>query len=372
MHSRQAVLDYIDQRKTTPGPFVPLVDSLYAASFAGKPWVSQATLDDVFAAAEAGEYAPACLQGSTPDLTANPALETDTECVEQDETGRRYVQTIRTGKGQLQRVLVERPREGITVIDDWIADAGQLDAADWISEQILQGRSDGRIRESYGPWARQIARRGGISQIQLELPYFLYSLPGFADKPLMMLLTERERYDRSMERAEGALCRIASLLIEVGVDFIWIGAPGTELLSPEIWEDVIIPQSSRMVRHVRQQGGRSHFHCCGQSQLWVDKGYYDPIGMDVVETLSPPPAGTVTDLAAARRAIDSQIVTRGNIDLELLRTAGPEQCSQAARDVLDAVSGFPHLVGAADAILYGTPIENLRSVSQACGAVAGG
>lgn len=198
------------------------------------------------------------------------------------------------------------------------------------------------------------------------MPYFLYALPGFADKPLMMHMTEPERFAESMRRAEDALHHVARLLVSIGIDFIWIGAPGTELLSPDIWEALVIPQARRTVEVVKRAGGRVHFHCCGQSRLWIERGFYNRIGMDIVETLSPPASGNVEDLAAARACIDRVIVTRGNIDLGLLRQGMPEQCADAARKVLEATRGWPHIMGAADAILYGTPRENLDAVRQVC------
>jgi uroporphyrinogen-III decarboxylase len=74
----------------------------------------------------------------------------------------------------------------------------------------------------------------------------------------------------------------------------------------------------------------------------------------------------VDDLRTARASIDCSIVTKGNIDLGLLLEGSPEACAAAAREVLDATAGYPHLVGAADAILYGTPVENVRAVEEVC------
>jgi hypothetical protein len=362
---REEYLDVVDRRRADRVLFAPLADGLFAASVAGTPWVSDTGLDEQIAAAEICGYHATFVQGSSPDLSVNPALEVETRRVADSPDERRFEQTIRTPKGDLARTLVERPGEGITAAGDWIGGPEGLDAADWISEDILAGRRDARIRDRYADIAVRL-RPHGVTQIQLELPYFLYALAGFAEKPLMMHLTARGRFARSMDLAEQALGRIARLLVEAGIDFIWVGAPGTELLSPAVWEEVVIPQSRRMVERVRDAGGRVHFHCCGRSNTWIEKGYYDRIGMDLVETLSPPPAGDVEDLARARAAIGRGIVTRGNIDLELIRTAAPDACATAARDVIEATREHPHVVGAADALLYGTPVENVRAIQAAC------
>jgi hypothetical protein len=370
MTNRDEYLEFVDRRGGERVIFAPLADCLFAASVAGKRWVSDVTWPDQIAAAERCGYHAAFVQGSSPDLSVNPALDVETRRTSDTPDERRFEQVIRTGEGDLTRHLVERPGEGITAVDDWIEGVEQLAAADWISEEVLAGRRDAAAGEKYAAWVAEVGH-AGVSQVQLELPFFLYSLPGFADKPLMMHMTERGRYAASMALAERALLRLAEVLIEVGVDFIWIGAPGTELLSPAIWEKVIIPQSQRMAAGARAKGGRVHFHCCGQSNLWIEKGYFNRIAMDVVETLSPPPAGTVTDLARARALIDRNIVTRGNIDLELIRSGTPAACAAAAREVIEATRGYPHVVGAADALLYGTPVENVAAIQAACAESAG-
>lgn len=360
-------LDCVDGRLTDAGLFAPLTDGLFAAGMKGSPWVSDVTPDEQIEAAVKCGVVAGFVQGSSPDLTVNPSLAglVATRRTAASDTERAFEQTIATPSGTLVRRLVEQPGRGITAVSDWLDDVGQLPVADWISEQILAGARDAAIRDYYRDVVRLCGDRA-VSQVQLELPYFLYALPGFADKPLMLYMTEPERFGESMQRAEAALHHVARLLVEVGIDFIWIGAPGTELLSPDIWEAVVIPQSRRMMHVVKACGGRVHFHCCGQSRLWIEKGYYNRIGMDLVETLSPPPAGNVEDLAWARAAIDRAIVTRGNIDLELLRTGTPAACAVAARAVMAATRGWPHIIGGADAILYGTPPANLAAVRDAC------
>jgi hypothetical protein len=358
-------LHLVDQRECDQRLFAPLADGLFAASAVGKQWVSDTNLDDQIAAAKACGYHACFVQGSCPDLTVNPALKVESRLAAESPEERRFVQEIRTPEATLERELVERPQEGITPISQWVKGPEHLDAIDWISRRILDGADDARITQTYTQVVRKLSPHG-VTQVQLELPYFLYGTPGFADIPLMMHMTETERFARSMALAEKALHRIADLLVAAGIDFIWIGAPGTELMSPAIWEDVIVPQSRRMVEHVHARGGRVHFHCCGQSRLWVEKGYFNQIGMDVLETLSPPPAGTIENLAAARRQTDESIVTRGNIDLGLLRNGTPDECRKAALAVLEAVRGYPHILGAADALLYGTPLENVRAVAEIC------
>jgi hypothetical protein len=356
----------VDNRRTDIVMFSPLTDVNYAATFTGKKWFSEVTLDDQIAAAQHAGYVPAFVNtGQGHPL--NPALIDLVKSVEIEKKDheRVYEATLCTDVGSISQRTFERPYGEFGGERDWIRTEDELDIADWITKDVLSGRRDGLIRQYYGNFVQKI-QPYGVSQIQLELPYFLYCLPGLSAGPLMMCLDKQSRYYTSMEMAADALEHIAEILIEVGVDFIWIGAGGTELLSPSIYEEVIIPQSRRIIKFVKSKGGRIHYHCCGKSQLWVDNGYFNKIGMDVLETLSAPPSGSIEDIGKARARIDKTIVTRGNIDLELIRNGNSKDCAKAARAVIEATSGYPHIIGAGDAILYGTPAENLVAIKEEC------
>lgn len=366
MTHRDKYLDFVDNRRTDIVMFSPLTDVNYAATFTGKKWFSEVTLDDQIAAAQASDYTPAFVN-SGKDHPLNPALIGLLKSVQTETTESERVSqvTLTAGEKSISQRMFERPKGEYGAERDWIQTEDDLDIADWITKDILSGRRDNLIREYYGNFVKKI-KPYGISQIQVELPYFLYCLPGLSAGPLMMCLNKESRYYKSMEMAADALEHISALLIEVGIDFIWIGAGGTELLSPAIYEDVIIPQSQRMIKFVKSKGGRIHYHCCGKSNLWVEKGYFNQIGMDVLETLSAPPSGTIEDIGKARAKINKSIVTRGNIDLELILNDTPQACAKAVRSVINATKGYPHIVGAGDAILYGTPKENLIAIKEEC------
>lgn len=366
MKHREKYLDFVDNRRTDVVMFSPLTDLNYAATFTGKKWFSEITIEDQIAAAEHTGYTPAFVNTGT-GHPLNPALIDLVKSVEIEKNNdeRVYEVTLYTGAGNISQRTSEKPHGEFAGERDWIVSEEELDIADWITEDILAGNRDSLLRQYYGDFVQKTTPYG-VSQIQLEIPYFLYCLPGLSAGPLMMVLDKQSRYYKSMEIAADALEHIAEILIEIGVDFIWIGAGGTELLSPTVYEEIIIPQSIRIINFVKSKGGRTHYHCCGQSKLWVDKGYFNQIGMDVLETLSAPPSGTIEDIGKARSQIEKNIVTRGNIDLDLILNGKPEECAKAAREVIDATKDYPHIIAAGDAILYGTPLENLVAIKEEC------
>jgi len=91
-------------------------------------------------------------------------------------------------------------------------------------------------------------------------------------------------------------------------------------------------------------------------------GYYNQMGIDLFETLSPPPVGNVADLARARRILDPEMCTRGNLGLDVLLQGTPDDVAQATMKILDATKGFKHIVAASDYLFYDIPLENVQTV----------
>ena len=59
------------------------------------------------------------------------------------------------------------------------------------------------------------------------------------------------------------------------------------------------------------------------------------MGIDLFETLSPPPVGNVADLAEARKIIDPKICTRGNVGLDILLNGSETEIEQETIKVLE-------------------------------------
>jgi len=85
----------------------------------------------------------------------------------------------------------------------------------------------------------------------------------------------------------------------------------------------------------------------------------------VLETFAPPPTGDITDLRWARERVDPEITTKGNLDIGLLREGTPDEVAQATRDIVEATAGYRHWVGTGDAVLGGTPVENMWAMVAA-------
>ena len=120
------------------------------------------------------------------------------------------------------------------------------------------------------------------------------------------------------------------------------------------------------VKLIRQAGGLSSFHLCGRGKEYLDMGVFAQIQVDIVEGLGMPPTGNIPTLSYARSKIPSNTVLRGNIRLDLLRNASPNEVYGLAQSILAELVGERHILSGECDILFGTPAENIAALARAC------
>ena len=89
-------------------------------------------------------------------------------------------------------------------------------------------------------------------------------------------------------------------------------------------------------------------------------------GVDVLETLTPPPVGDA-DLRQIKRRIGDTVCLKGAIDLVyVIKEGSPETIEKAVRDAIEvAAPGSGFILGSSDSIRDGTSEENLRAYFMA-------
>lgn len=150
-----------------------------------------------------------------------------------------------------------------------------------------------------------------------------------------------------------------------GADFVFIGAPGAEMLSPFQYENYIIPYSKTVISIVHSLGLMVYSHICSPIEPFLTNGYYNRMGIDLFETLSPPPVGNVASLKDAFDKIDSCICTRGNIGLDVLLNSEPEVIKEEIYKIMESAKGRKHMVAASDYLFYQVPEENVHAMCEA-------
>jgi uroporphyrinogen-III decarboxylase len=160
-----------------------------------------------------------------------------------------------------------------------------------------------------------------------------------------------------------------SIALEEGIDFMSDSSYGLEMTSPALFAEMDLPYVQKFSEWTHRRGGLFWYHNCGFTRSLILNGTFDTLGADVIETIAPPPEGD-NDLAESRRHVDRKICTKGNLNLRLLRDGRPDQIAEGVRLMAQAVSGYPHILSTADAVLQGTPPENFIAFVKAARAAA--
>ena len=114
-------------------------------------------------------------------------------------------------------------------------------------------------------------------------------------------------------------------------------------------------------------------HSYGAYVDYYDDGKMDSVledladaGVDIVETLAPPPLGDV-DLASAKARIGHRVCLKGHIDqVNLICFGNPHQIREAVRSAIEvAAPGGGFILGTADSIRPESPPENIQAYFDA-------
>jgi uroporphyrinogen decarboxylase len=131
-----------------------------------------------------------------------------------------------------------------------------------------------------------------------------------------------------------------------------------EMNSPARFDEDDLPYLRRLADWTHQRGGLFWYHNCGTTRRLILSGRFNAFHPDVLETVAPPPEGD-NDLAESRRYLDPAICSKGNLSLRTLRDGNAEQVADETRAIVSATRGYRHIHSTADAVLPGTPAENL-------------
>jgi hypothetical protein len=222
-----------------------------------------------------------------------------------------------------------------------------------VCEQVAERETE--IRKYFHDWRAKVAEEGVIV---LGHPHPAWI--GYQINPTNIFYhwnDFHEEFVRSMEAIAEASLYVMSIAMSEGIDFMSDSSYGLEMTSPPLFAAMDLPYIRRFARWTHERGGLFWYHNCGFTRKLIADGVFNTLGADVIETIAPPPEGD-NDLGESRRALDSGICTKGNLNLRLLREGSPLEITQAVRAIAEAVRGEAHIFSSADAVLEGTRPEN--------------
>jgi len=136
----------------------------------------------------------------------------------------------------------------------------------------------------------------------------------------------------------------------------------TSYMSPPMFSRYIQSHLNEYADLYHKAGKILLIHACGKLKDIAEemgRGHYDGIC-----DLAPPPTGDL-DLAEAKRLWGDRKVAMGGIDATAFVSLKPEQMKEHVREILRQVSSYRGVIlGSGDAVPFGTPIENLKAISE--------
>jgi MtaA/CmuA family methyltransferase len=218
--------------------------------------------------------------------------------------------------------------------------------------------------EAFGTIDRVMKRVGGEysvhGEVRAPFDHFL-SLLGMEDG-LMSLLTEPDKAHRLLETCTKWSVALAVAQVRRGAHAIKISSPfaGSGFLSPEMYEEFIIPAERAIAEAVRNEGGFTYTHTCGAIGDRLE--LIMKCGVSGIECLDPPPLGNV-ELRDAVERCNGKIFIKGNMDPVNTLLRGDEE--KVNHDVSEILENAGHTMGgfilsSACSVAPPTPPDNLK------------
>ncbi len=183
---------------------------------------------------------------------------------------------------------------------------------------------------------------------------------------LMYLLDEPDRVKAILEAYTQGAADLGVQQARRGVDAVLISSAfaGGGFISPRQYEQFVLPFEAELVRRIKAEGVFVYTHTCGdigdRLELMADTG------IDGIDTLDPPPLGSV-DLADAKRRVGQRVFFKGNIDpVHTLLEGTPQQVYDDAMQRLKIGSpGSGYILSSACSVSPRVSPDNLAMLVKA-------
>jgi MtaA/CmuA family methyltransferase len=172
---------------------------------------------------------------------------------------------------------------------------------------------------------------------------------------LMDLIIDEPYAGELMDRCLEVCISFAKAQVEAGADTIGIGDAIASQVSPEIYENLILPREMKLIRAIKDMGAYVKLHICGNITHLLPG--ISGLDIDILDV------DHMVNLAEVR-AILPKVAIAGNIDpVNGVLSGTPESIRKKINDDYQLV-GNPYMVNAGCEIPSGTPAENLKALCE--------
>ena len=186
------------------------------------------------------------------------------------------------------------------------------------------------------------------------------------EQGLMCLMDEPEKVQAILAAYTKGTADLGVRQARHGVDAVLISSAfaGGGFISPRQYEGFVLPYEREVVEAIKQEGVPVYTHTCGdigdRLELMVETG------TDGIDTLDPPPLGSI-DLEDAKRRVGDRLFFKGNIDpVHTLLNRSREEVRRDALWRLEVGSpGSGYILSSACSVSPRVPPENLTVLVEA-------
>ena len=278
--------------------------------------------------------------------------------------------TLRTPAGTMTELFVTPAGLPACWLEHLVKSEADLPALAYLVENAsramledvrVRARLVAKFKSEIGRWPQWMSFSAVIGVPAFNLTSNLYVDPANAFYLLHDHTVEMER----LFELEGQAAAVAvACAAEAGADIVRGAINGLELYSPQIYRKYFVPQARALHDEAHKHGLMSWVHTCGHMKKLIEMGIYEPMGVDILESLAAPPLGTVDDLKDARAKLGHHITTRGAVNVSDFYDRNLEHIRLRTRYVLEATRGYRHMVGDTNASFPPYPRDGLLAVVE--------
>ena len=217
------------------------------------------------------------------------------------------------------------------------------------------------IGRAYHDTVQHVGERGMVLA-QIRSPLDAQAGAAYALEDMMVDYFERRDFLNELLRIWfDKMMAETTAVLEAGADAIfasWYFCSLSVGWSPAIFREVFLPMIKAHVELVHAYDAIYDYYDDGLCMGIADM--IEGAGVDVFETLTPPPVGDV-DLAELKRRIGDRVCLKGYGDLLwVIKHGTPEDVESMVREAMEvAAPGGGFIMGTSDSIREGTPRENV-------------
>ncbi len=183
---------------------------------------------------------------------------------------------------------------------------------------------------------------------------------------LMYLIDEPERCEAILAAYREGAADLGVRQARRGVDAVLISSAfaGGGFISPRQYDRFVLPYEAEVVRRVHEAGVPVYTHTCGDIGDRLERMVQT--GTDGIDTLDPPPLGSV-NLADAKRRVGDCVFFKGNMDAvnTLLKKSRAEVRADALARLKAGSPGGGYILSSACSVSPRVPPENLTVLVEA-------